>query len=190
MKYLIIYAHPNPKSFCSAIKNQVEEQIKASGSEFVTRDLYQMGFNPVLGAQDFINFSKNSPSEDICVEQDLIRQSDVIIFVYPVWWFSVPAILKGYIDRVLSRGFAYDMKGHLIRGLLKGKRVMIFNTTGGPGFAYYLLGYLVAMKISIVFGIFKFCGMTVKLHRFFFAVPAISQKAREKMLDQVKRIQF
>ncbi len=190
MKYLIIYAHPNPKSFCCAIKNQVEEQIKAHGSEFVTRDLYQMGFNPVLSAQDFINFSNNNPSEDIDAEQELIRQCDVMIFVYPVWWFSTPAILKGYFDKVLSRGFAYQMKGHLIQGLLKGKQAMIFNTTGGPGFAYYLLGYLMAMKIILGIGTLNFCGIKIKRHQFFFSVPTISQKAREKMLGQIKKISF
>jgi NAD(P)H dehydrogenase (quinone) len=102
----------------------------------------------------------------------------------------MPAILKGYIDRVLSRGFAYDTKGPLMLGLLKGKKVMVFNTTGGPRFAYYLLGYKLAMKISIGAGIFNFCGMKVILHKFFYAVPAITDAARKKMLASIQHIDF
>lgn len=190
MKYLIIYAHPNPKSFCHSVKESIETQLNARGICYTTRDLYEIGFNPVLGSDDFIQFSNNITPEDIRVEQDLVASSERIIFIFPIWWFSMPAILKGYIDRVFSRGFAYDMKGHMIRGLLKGKQVMVFTTTGGPGFAYYLLGYFWAIKTAICLGIFKFCGMQVIRHHYFFAVPAITHEKRKKMLQEIQRINF
>ena len=103
MNYLVVYAHPNPKSFCHAIKEEVVACIKKKGENCEVRDLYQMGFNPVLGSSDFVQFLQKKTPEDIQKEQDLIRQADILVFVYPVWWFSMPAILKGYIDRVFFR---------------------------------------------------------------------------------------
>jgi len=190
MIYLIIYAHPNPKSFCHAIKDEIETKIKQQGGELVVRDLYQQGFNPVLSSGDFVQFLQHTPPADIQKEQELIRKADRLIFVYPVWWFSMPAILKGYIDRVFSRGFAYDYEGHSIKGLLAGKEVMIFSTTGGPRIAYYLAGYKAAIKMTIAAGIFKFCGMRVLLHKYFYAVPAITDAARKKMLTGIRKINF
>jgi len=190
MNYLIVYAHPNPKSFCHAIKDEIEIKIKQQGGALVVRDLYQQGFNPVLSSGDFVQFLQHATPVDIQAEQESIRRADVLIFVYPVWWFSMPAILKGYIDRVFSRGFAYDYEGHRIKGLLPGKRVMIFSTTGGPRIAYYLAGYKAAIKTAIDAGIFKFCGMQVALHKYFYAVPAITDSARKKMLTEVRKINF
>jgi len=190
MNYLLIYAHPNPKSFCHAIKEEIENQIKQQGGEVTARDLYQLGWDPVLSSNDFVQFMQHTTPVDIAAEQEFVRRAGRIIFVYPVWWFSMPAILKGYIDRVFSRGFAYDTKGHRIQGLLKGKEVMIFNTTGGPRFAYYLLGYKLGIKLTVDIGTFMFCGLKVKLHKFFYAVPVITDKARKKMLAKIKKIKF
>ena len=190
MNYLIVYAHPNPKSFCHAIKEEIEARIKQQGAEPVVRDLYQQGFNSALSSGDFVQFLQHVTPADIQKEQEFIRKADVLIFVYPVWWFSMPAILKGYIDRVFSRGFAYEPAGHIIKGLLPGKKVMIFSTTGGPRFAYFLLGYKAAIKTTIDAGIFKFCGMKVALHKYFYAVPAITDAARKKMLAEISKTNF
>ncbi len=188
MNYLVVYAHPNPKSFCHAIKEEVVACIKKKGENCEVRDLYQMGFNPVLGSSDFVQFLQKKTPEDIQKEQDLIRQADILVFVYPVWWFSMPAILKGYIDRVFFRGFAYDYKGPMIQGLLKGKKTILLSTTGGPRFAYYFLGYLLAMKTTIDAGILNFCGIKVALHKYFYAVPTVGDAARKKMLANISRI--
>lgn len=190
MKYLIIYAHPNPKSFCHALKEEIQAQIKLQGGQYLLRDLYALGFAPVLSSADFVEFLQHKTPPDILKEQELIRDAGTLIFIYPVWWFGMPAILKGYIDRVFIRGFAYDTKGNLIIGLLKGKKVMVFNTTGGPGFAYFLFGYKSAIKTCIDIGTFKFCGMKVILHKFFHAVPVITDAARKKMLASIKNIKF
>ena len=190
MNYLLVYAHPNPKSFNHAVKEEIVAQIRQQGGEVQVRDLYQLGWDPVLSANDFAQFSQRTTPPDIEAEQELIRNADRIIFVYPIWWFGMPAILKGYIDRVFSRGFAYDMQGHIIKGLLKDKKVMLFNTTGGPNFAYWLMGYRLALKVAIAIGIFNFCGMKVLLHKFFYAVPAISDEKRKKMLADISKIRF
>jgi NAD(P)H dehydrogenase (quinone) len=188
MNYLVIYAHPNPKSFNAAIKEQLVALLKSRGREVVVRDLYELGFNPVLSGNDFTQFLQGQTPPDIAQEQELVRKAEVLIFVYPVWWVSMPAILKGYIDRVLSRGFAYNIDSHGVKGLLTGKKVMIFNTTGGPRIAYFFMNSLAGMKISIDAGIFKFCGMKVLIHKYFFAVPTVTDQVRKKMLADIKKL--
>lgn len=84
--------------------------------------LYELNFNPVLGASDFISFSKGNTPEDIKEEQEHISWADSITFIYPVWWAGLPAILKGYVDRVFSHGFAYAYGENGIEKLLSGKK--------------------------------------------------------------------
>lgn len=99
---LIIYSHPNPKSFNAAIKQTVEEFLKEKGIEYSIRDLYIIGFNPVLSADDFIALQQGNSLEDVKKEQEFIKNADILILIFPMWWYSFPAILKGYIDGVFS----------------------------------------------------------------------------------------
>jgi len=185
MKYLIIYAHPNPKSFNHAIKEIVEEKLKKAGNNLETRDLYGIGFSPELNGNDFVAWKQGLASVDIKAEQDYIRNSDILIFIHPIWWFNMPAILKGYIDRVFSYGFAYGANENGPYGLLTDKKVILINTTGGTEENYVMNGYKEALKKTIEDGIFGFCGMNVIMHRYFHAVPYISHQARQKILEEL-----
>lgn len=186
MKYAIIYAHPNPKSFNHAIKVEVEANLKKAGRESVVRDLYALKFNPVLDAGDFIALSKGAPLPDVQAEQKIIREAETFIIIHPVWWFGMPAILKGYIDRVFSRGFAYDYNATGVMGLLKDKKVVIINTTGGTEETYLNFGFKDAVQKNIDTGTFGLCGMSVTLHKFFYGVPAVTDDVRKKMLEEIK----
>jgi len=188
VKYLIIYAHPNPTSFNHAIKGIVEEKLNKAGNSFETRDLYGIGFNPQLSGNDFVSWQQGQFLLDIKAEQDYIRNSDILIFIHPIWWFNMPAILKGYIDRVFSYGFAYSAKEKGPYGLLTDKKVILINTTGGAEENYLKYGYKEALKKTIEDGIFGFCGVKVIMHRYFYAVPYVSDQAREKMLEELKGI--
>lgn len=190
MKYLIVYAHPNPKSFNQAIKEQVEAQIKKTGKEFAVRDLYRMKFNPLLDVQDFSLMIKGRLAKDIKREQDYVKDAHTLIFIYPIWWFGMPAILKGYIDRVFSHGFAFRFTEKGPEGLLPGKKVIIFNTTGGPESNYSSMGYADALRKTTDIGIFEFCGMNIILHKYFYAAPYVSNKVRLKMLEELKEIKL
>jgi NAD(P)H dehydrogenase (quinone) len=190
MNYLLIYAHPNPKSFNSSLKDEVVTHLKSQDKDVSVRDLYQLNFNPALSGNDFAEFLQGKIPADIQKEQESIRRADVLIFVYPVWWFNMPAVLKGYIDRVFSRGFAYDVVDGAIKGLLADKRVYIINTTGGEQEAYVRFGYQDAIKTTVDAGIFLFCGMTVVLHKYFYAVPTVTDAARKQMLSEIKKINF
>ncbi len=185
MRYLIVYAHPNPKSFNHAIKEKVEARLKREGAQYDVRDLYGLGFDPVLKGSDFIGFKQGKLPDDISKEQGFIKNADTLIFIHPVWWFGQPAVLKGYIDRVFSFGFAYTADEKGLRGLLNGKKAVILNTTGGSEADYKDKGFKDALGKTMDIGTFGLCGIEVKLHKFFHAVPAVSNEAREKMLQEI-----
>lgn len=188
MRYLIVYAHPNPKSFNHAIREIVEDKLRKDNGQFDVRDLYEIKFNPVLSGSDFVSFKQGQAPPDIKREQEYVKNADTLIFIYPIWWFGMPAILKGYIDRVFSYGFAYaaDEKG--LRGLLTDKKVIVFNTTGGSEEDYAQRGYKDALKKTTEIGTLQVCGMKVILHKYFHAVPSITNEARIKMLEDLKGI--
>ncbi len=185
MKALVIYAHPNPKSFCSAIRQKVEEILSQKGISYHVRDLYSMNFDPILSGKDFESLSRGEVISDVAKEQELIRESDLLIFIFPMWWYSFPAILKGYIDRVFSYGFAYAEEDGQIRGLLQGKRAMILCTLGGSEQDY---GSFADCIKSIFSSTFTFCGLEVPSVEFFYAVPYVGDDVRKAYLKKVEEL--
>jgi len=185
MKQLIVYSHPNPLSFNHAILDTLTKALQARGDEVVIRDLYALKFDPVLKGADFEAIQKGGVAADVKAEQDQIRWAEVITFIYPVWWASMPAITKGYIDRVLSHGFAYAYDANGPRGLLQGKKVMVISTQGAPEAYYAGNGMLQSMGQTIDDGIFRFCALEVLGHRYFGEVPTTTPENRAKMLEQV-----
>jgi NAD(P)H dehydrogenase (quinone) len=188
MSHLIVYAHPKDKSFNHAVLEAVKETLKSQNKKFEVRELYNLKFNPVLSVNDLAQIHEGKIPEDIKREQEYIRQAENIIFIYPVWWFGMPSILKGYIDRVFAYGFAYAVGDKGIKGLLKDKKVYILNTTGGPEENYQKFGFANALKTTTEAGIMEFCGMKVALHKYFYAVPTVDQQTRSNMLKEIQTL--
>ncbi len=187
MDNVIIYAHPNPKSFNSAIRKTIEEKLKEKDENYTVRDLYQLNFNPVMKPEDFIAIQHGDFLPDVKKEQTFIKNAKRIFIIHPIWWYSMPAILKGYIDRVFSHGFAYDVKNGKIERLLTGKEVVIFNTMGESKKQCEESKVCFCIRKTID-SIFEFCGMNVVHHKIFFSVPYVSDKERKGMLEEVKQI--
>jgi len=190
MKYLIVYAHPDPGSFNRALLGAVERRLDETGETYDVRDLYALGFNPVLALEELASGGVADAHGDASRERELVAGADALIFIYPVWWFAMPAIKKGYIDRVFSEGFAFTFDGGRFKGLLGGKKVYIINTTGSPREILERMGYMDAMRTMTDAGIFEFCGMEVAAHRYFFAVPETGEAARLIMLEEVTKLGF
>jgi NAD(P)H dehydrogenase (quinone) len=188
MKALIILAHPSPNSFIHAISESCQKALGSLDAEVVVKDLYEMGFNPVLTAEDLARSKQGTPSEEIRQEQEDIEASDLLIFTYPVWWYDRPAILKGWIDRVFSYGFAYRATDRGIEGLLKGKKSLIFQTTGDPQKKLEETGAIDIIEKSMTEGTLKFCGMTEVQMTTFFGVPRATADQREQMLKVAERL--
>jgi len=186
MKALVVYAHPNPKSFNHAILETTVETLKAGGHEVRVRDLYEQGFDPVLKGSDFVAMQSGQLPADITAEQAEITWADVLVFVYPIWWTGLPAMMKGYIDRVYLNGFAYEFTADGVKALLKGKKAFLINTSGTPTEMYDANGMSAAMRKTSDLGILGFCGVEVIDHLFFGGVPAVDDATRKGYLEKVK----
>ena len=182
MKHLVVYAHPNPESFNHAILNTVVESLQGQGHEVTVRDLYAIGLDPVLKFE-----GKGEISQEIKAEQEYISKADAITLIYPIWWTGMPAILKGYIDRVYSYGFAYQYNAEGgIDKLLAGKKGLIINTHGTPKDIYDSIGMTEALKKTSTAGIFEFCGIESVGHLTFGSVPSVDDATRKGMLEEIK----
>lgn len=156
MNILYLYAHPSTASFNFQLKELASNLIKETNHQLIITDLYASHYNPVADFTDFqlpedeLNpqyftsqntaFTKHALASDIEQEIEKIRQADHIILQFPLWWFSMPAILKGWLDRNLVKGFAYDKGKILNDGLLKGKTASLTVTTQSDELAYQVNG--------------------------------------------------
>lgn len=188
MNNLVIFAHPNQESFCKGIVDTIKAASEKKGDNIVIRDLYKLGFDPILKASDFESMQSGKIPEEIGAEQEYVKWADFITFVYPVWWVNFPAILKGYVDRVFSYGFAYESVNGTPRGLLTGKKALIFCTTGSPNEVYEQNGMHNSMRQITGSGIFDFTGIEMIKQIFFGAVPSVSDETRKEYLKEVEKI--
>lgn len=178
--HLIIFAHPNPDSFTNAMVARVADVSAQQGAEVIVRDLYGMNFNPVLPLHEL----KGDIPPDILQEQQYIRRADLITLIYPLWWMGFPAILKGYLDRVLTHGFAYQTDETGSVGLLHGKKMQQFINLGSNAQTYRENGYAQGLDVCLVNGLFNFCGITDIQHTLFGSLYLIDDAARRAMLDE------
>lgn len=184
MNSLIIYAHPNPASFSAALKSEIEKALEAKGDQLKVRDLYALNFNCILSGADLSGIYSGNIPEDIKVEQDIISWADNIILIYPIWWTGLPAIAKGYIDRVFTYGFAYKVGENGVEGLLKGKKAYLITPHGTPKEYYEPSGMLNSLTQTQDKGIFEFSGIETGKH-FYFPMMGTDQSQREEYLKEV-----
>lgn len=203
MNFLIVHAHPEPKSFCASMCALAVEHLLAAGHQVRVSDLYASRFNPVASANDFCQrkdpaylvyaleqrhaYDTDTLAPDIKAEIAKLLWCDVLVLNFPVFWFSTPAILKGWIDRVLISGLVYGGKRFYDRGGLKGKRVMISITIGGQPHMFAedgIHGPLEDMLRHLLRGTLAYTGMAVLPPFVAWHVPYISHEARLQILQQ------
>lgn len=204
-KILIVHAHPEQASFCSALKQTAVEYFSLQGYEVRVSDLYAMGFNPVGDRADFkelsnpnyfkyqmeqVNaFENDLFTHDVKLEMDKLEWCDVLIFNFPLWWFGLPAILKGWVDRVFAMGFVYgNGKGVYENGFYKDKTAFVTMTTGGPEIAYNggKNGDIMEILYPINHGMFYFAGMKVLPPFIVYSPVRIDEDARKSELNRYK----
>lgn len=188
MKHLIIYTHPNENSFNHAILEEVVQTSKEMGMDVVIRDLYQLKFNPILTWNEFEQINKGNIPVDIKSEQQFIKEAELITLIYPLWWMGFPAILKGYLDRVFSHGFAYKTDDNGSEGLLNDKKMLQFVTFGNNIYEYQQKGFMQAFDHTLANGLFNYCGITDIHSHFFGDIHIIDDKLRKQILENVKKV--
>jgi len=207
MRVFIVHAHPEPKSFNGAMTRAATEALTTAGHEVVVSDLYAMHFNPVSDRRNFVtthdpDYYRQQAEEayaaahdgfapDVQAEMDKLFWCDVLILQFPLWWFGLPAILKGWVDRVFaSGGRVYGGGKWYDRGVFVGKRAMCAITIGGPPAIYSefgLNGPIAAILFPINHGMLYFTGFTV-IEPFLVHAPVrISDGERAACLDRYRQ---
>lgn len=165
MHALIVVAHPDPGSLSHAVAARLAEGVALSGPDnsFEIGDIAAEGFDPRFTAADIaLHLREGPPPADIAAEQARIDRADALVLVYPVYWWSMPALLKGWIDRVFANGWAYD-EGPDMKLTKKLPRLPVHLVAlgGASQRTYARHGYFGAMKTQIDHGIFDYCGARI-----------------------------
>ena len=184
MKHLIIFAHPNQQSFNRALVERIVQASHEMNVETIVRDLYTLNFNPILSWDELGACQAGIVPEEVKFEQNLIKAADLITLVYPLWWMGFPAILKGYLDRVLSYGFAYPSENGCSVGLLSDKKMQHFITMGNNLERYQSLNFDKALQTCLVDGLFNFCGITDIQHDIFGDIHLLNESGYLNILNR------
>ena len=178
-KFFIVYGHYDDKSFNAAIKNKFIDGALEVGHKVDLLDLYKENFNPIFAGEE--------PGPEILDHRKRIEDCDAIVFIAPIWNFRMPAIVEGWIDRVLAPPWAFSFK-QLIgnygypNGNLSDKKGIIFCTYGSPRFA--VTTFFLNLPIRrLKRGVFHICGIRNILYKRYFAVPFVEEKRRKKFLE-------
>jgi NAD(P)H dehydrogenase (quinone) len=182
---LIVHAHPEPTSLTAQLAAAARDALRRQGHEVIQSDLYAMGWKAVYDERDFPErldperlsivdesghaFRTGTQPDDIAAEQAKLLAADAVVFQFPLWWFGMPAIMKGWIERVYAYGLAYGNKGagnthRYGEGGLAGRRAMLSVTTGGPASDYAargINGQLDELLFPITHGVLFYPGMEV-----------------------------
>jgi len=182
-KIFIVYGHYNDKSFNASIRDTFVETVNNNGHSTDVVDLYKEKFDPV--------FSGEEPNEDVLNHRKRIENSDVIVLIAPIWNFRMPAIVEGWIDKVLAPPWAFKFKklfgnyGYPI-GNLGDKKAIIFCTYGSPRLA--ITTFFLNLPIRrLKRGVFHMCGIYNIVYRRYFAVPFVSDAKRQEFLNDVRK---
>jgi len=162
MKTLIIYAHPNVKGHCSAFLDAVVNGLKGRNLEYKLIDLYKIGYDPVLKSDELYSSDKTKISKENLAFQKDIAEAERLIFIYPLWWNTMPAILKGFFDRVFVPKFAFEFVKGIPYGLLRGKKAAVFITSGASNFVSFLFMGNRGKK-AITKDVLGYCGIKTKV---------------------------
>lgn len=189
MKALVVFAHPNFNSFNGAVLKTVVDTLEQKKAEIRVKDLYKMGWNPLLSTEDFQQLYSGKVPPDIAREQEDVTWAEALIFIYPIWWLERPAILKGWFDRVFSHGFAYAYtKEGMAEGLIKGKKAVIITTSGANEENMRQNGVLDAVNTCVINGTFGFSGFEDTTYQNLYQVPSVTDQERQNMLQQVEKL--
>ena len=148
MKHAVILAHPRPRSFTRLLAQTYLEAVRDKGHEADLIDLYALGFDPCLRAEEMPNSADAKPGSDVVAERERLADVDVFCLAYPIWFGGPPAILKGYVERVFTSGFGYrSIKAGGQEPLLVGRRLISLTASGSEN-AWFVESRLLRMRSS------------------------------------------
>jgi NAD(P)H dehydrogenase (quinone) len=201
MRVLIVHAHPEPQSFSSSMSRTAVRVLEEQGHEVAVSDLYAMGFNPVASAGDFgqradpdylvyaleqrQGHQSGTLAPDIAAEIEKVVACDLLILNFPIFWFSTPAILKGWIDRVFVSGQFYGGKRFYDQGGMRGRKAWVTATLGGREHMFgpnAIHGELTDMLRPLLRGTLAYTGFEVLEPFFGYHIPYLKPEARDAIM--------
>jgi NAD(P)H dehydrogenase (quinone) len=199
---LVVYAHPEPTSFAAGLKDAAVKALTAAGHLVEVSDLYAEGFNPVAGRHDFKSISdparfhyqseqlhasqSDGFAADLVREQERLMRADLLVFVFPLWWGGLPAIVKGWFDRVCAYGVAYADGKRYEQGYFVGRRALLALTTGGTAERFSQGGYGEMSHVlhSVQRCALEYLGLEALKPFVAYAAPRVDASVRAKYLRE------
>ncbi len=208
MNILLVSAHDDTKSFIATLQNSALSVLGRTENNISVTDLYAQSFNPVASIIDFKTSSGthanymfeqqravnigNGFSPDLEAEMQKVKDADMLIIHFPLWWGGAPAILKGWFERVLAMGFAWDSDNRYEKGLMKGKKVLLVISAGDPESYYTAEGMHGATVNQHLYGLthrtLAFCGFDVLKPYIIHNVTAASKEELESRIENYRSI--
>ena len=191
MRALVIYCHPRQESFTAAVHDVILEKLHDAGAEVRVQDIYAIGFDPVLGAQEHADYEDEAINQTpVAAELEDLTWCDTLIFVYPTWWYGLPAMLKGWLDRVLVPGVAFLMpdeaNSNIRPGLAHITRLAVFTTCGASWWLTRMIG--APGRRTILRGVRLLCAKRCKTaYAAHYLMDSSSPQSRAMHLTKVAR---
>lgn len=190
MRVLVVYCHPVPDSFCAALRDAAVEVLRSRGDEIWLVDLYAENFDPVMSMEERRAYNHGPPADpQLQPYADRLRWAEAVLFVYPTWWYGLPAMLKGFFDRVWAAGIAFDLPadgGKIVSRISHIGRIGIVTTCGAPMLWSFLIGQ--PGRKTILRGMRALCA--TRSRTFYLAhydMDRSTPESRAAFLDRVKR---
>ncbi|MFC4518861.1 NAD(P)H-dependent oxidoreductase [Cupriavidus pinatubonensis] len=189
MNVLLVLAQPDPKSLSAAVADAFCKGVAAGGHTAGLANLVAEGFEPRQMQVDLDCYhGRGPPPVDVVREQQRVDRADALVLVFPIYWWSMPAVLKGWIDRVFIRDWAFNYVDGKVVGALRDIPVHILAVGGGDAAGYEKYGYETAFNTQVEVGIFRFCGIKRVQTHLMLDSESRSSEVRERHLQEASRL--
>ncbi len=189
MNVLIVYSHPIDTSFNHAILESVKDGLAQAGHEVKVADLHSENFQSAMTREDFAQFKNQPMPPEIEAEKERVEWSDAMVFIFPIWWWSLPGMLKGWIDRVMHYGWAWVDPADPESGHLRNRKILVLATAGDSADGFAKRGYDTAFHTQLNVGTWSYCGFkNVTTHIFHKVHHETPQAVREGYLIEAKKL--
>ena len=189
MRVLLVLAHPRGDSFNAAVAKALSDGLEEGGCRVDLADLYTEGFRPGLSAEDLATFEAKDTPPDVASYQDRVRAAQGLAFVFPVWWFGQPAMLKGFFDRVFFENFAFRFTPNgAVEGLLSHRKALVVNTAGAKEDFYKAFGFDGPLRKTLDEWTLKICGVREVEHVIFHDVVNTTDAVRHSYLEKARTL--